>query len=171
MLDELRDLYQEVILDHGKNPRNLRHPPDANREAQGSNPMCGDQLTVYLTLEGDGTVRDAAFEGQGCAISMASASMMTEMLKGRSEAEARALFHSFHAMCTGEDEYEDHEGHEDHGHGHAPPGGLPGGLEDEMERLQVLAGVRQFPVRVKCATLSWHTMVAAMDGEAKVSTE
>lgn len=162
MLDELRDLYQEVILDHGKHPRNLRHPADANREAQGHNPMCGDEITVYLTVDGDGTVKDAAFEGQGCAISVASASMMTEMLKGKSEAQAKALFHTFHAICTGEDE----DGEPDPAHHN-----LLGGLEDEMERLQVLAGVKQFPVRVKCATLSWHTMVAAMDGETTISTE
>ncbi|MBF0563519.1 MAG: SUF system NifU family Fe-S cluster assembly protein [Alphaproteobacteria bacterium] len=166
MSDDLRDLYQEVILDHGKRPRNLRHPASANREAQGYNPMCGDQLTVYLTVGKDGVVEDAAFQGQGCAISVASASMMTEILKGKTEAQARALFASFHALCTGEEE--------DDSGGGVPPladAATLEGLEDELERLQVLAGVRQFPVRVKCATLAWHTMVAAVDGAAVISTE
>lgn len=162
MQDELRDLYQEVILDHGKRPRNLRHPADANREAKGHNPMCGDQLTVYLVVDAKGEVKDCAFEGQGCAISVASASMMTEMLKGKSEAAAKALFTAFHAMCTGDDDEDD-----DHLHQHD----IPPGLEDEVERLQVLSGVRQFPVRVKCATLAWHTMVAAVDGTDAASSE
>lgn len=158
MLDELRDLYQEVILDHGKRPRNFRHPEDANRQAKGHNPMCGDQLTVYLTLDLNGVVQDVAFEGQGCAISVASASMMTEILKGKTVAQAKALFTSFHALCTGDDEEAD---------GHEPVDGL----EDDLERLQVMAGVRQFPIRVKCATLAWHTMIAAVDGAATISTE
>lgn len=155
MLDELRELYQEVILDHGKHPRNLRHPADANRHAHGYNAMCGDTITVHLKLSGEGRIEDAAFEGKGCAISVASASMMTEILKGKSEAEARHLFDNFHAMCTSD-------------HAEAAPE-----IEDEdaAERLQVLAGVRQFPVRVKCATLAWHTMVAAMDGKGEASSE
>ena len=160
MHDDLRDLYQEVILDHGKHPRNLRRPPDANRMADGHNPMCGDQLTVYLKLAADGTVLDAAFQGHGCAISVASASMMTEILKGKSEAQAHALFNALHAICTGEDEETNQKTHN-----------LLTGLDDDMERMQILAGVREFPVRVKCATLAWHTMVAAMDGEALASTE
>ncbi len=158
MMDDLRDLYQEVILDHGKRPRNLRPMPDANRQAHGHNPMCGDTLTVFLKVDEAGIVRDAAFAGQGCAISVASASMMTEMLTGKSEAEARVLFHAFHAMCTGEE-----EGHPHHA--------LPEGLQTELERLQILAGVRQFPVRVKCATLAWHTMVAAVDDTSTARTE
>jgi nitrogen fixation NifU-like protein len=153
MLDELRDLYQEVILDHGKAPRNFRRPDDANREAMGHNPLCGDRLVVYLNLDDDDTVRDVAFLGNGCAISVASASMMTEIVKGKTRAEAKALFQRFHAMCTGEEELDSAED------------------DDEIDRLQVLSGVRQFPVRVKCATLAWHTLEAALKGEAEVSTE
>ncbi|MBF0094194.1 MAG: SUF system NifU family Fe-S cluster assembly protein [Alphaproteobacteria bacterium] len=160
MQDELRDLYQEVILDHGKHPRNLRHPADANRRAEGHNPMCGDQLTVFLKVSADGTVEDAAFEGQGCAISVASASMMTEILKGKSAAQAHALFSVLHSICTGEEDGHDHSRHN-----------LLAGLDDEMDRLVILAGVREFPVRVKCATLAWHTMVAAIDGQEAATTE
>jgi len=156
MMDDLRDLYQEVILDHGKNPRNLRHPEDANREARGDNPMCGDRVTVYLKLDPGGLVEDAAFEGRGCAISMASASMMTEMIRGNTEAQVKALFESFHEMCTKDDpEHIHHDGVD----------------EEAMEKLQVLSGIRQFPMRVKCATLAWHTMEAAIAGAQKTSTE
>lgn len=155
-MDDLRDLYQEVILDHGKNPRNLRHPEDSNREARGDNPMCGDKVTVYLKVSPDGIVEDAAFEGRGCAISTASASMMTELVAGRTEAEVKALFERFHEMCTKDD------------HEHVHGGGVDG---EALERLQVLAGVRQFPMRVKCATLAWHTLDAALAGGAKASTE
>ncbi len=154
MFDDLRDLYQEVILDHGRNPRNFRHPEDANRTAKGDNPLCGDRLTVYLKVDDDGVIRDVAFEGRGCAISTASASLMTEVLRGKTEAEAKALFETFHRMCTGEDE--------------AAASGVD---PDDVDRLRVLAGVREFPMRVKCATLAWHTMNAAMAGEAVVSTE
>ncbi len=154
MSDDLRELYQEVILDHGKHPRNFRHPADANCQAHGYNPLCGDQLTVYLKRDGDGVIRDAAFEGRGCAISTASASMMTEVLRGKSEAEVKALFEAFHRLCTvGED------------------GNLPSALVEDAEKLHVLAGVRQFPMRVKCATLAWHTMNAALHGKNEVSTE
>ena len=156
MDDELRELYQEVILDHGRNPRNLRRPEDTTHCAHGHNPLCGDQLDVYLHLDDDGMIRDVGFEGRGCAISVASASLMTEILRAKTVAQARALFESFHEMCAGPDEEA------------APP---TEDLEDDMERLQVLSGVRLFPVRVKCATLAWHTMRAAMDGEGKVSTE
>ena len=150
MMEELRDLYQEVILDHGKNPRNFGQPEGTNCEAHGHNPVCGDTLTVYLTVDGDGVIRNAAFEGRGCAISMASASMMTEVLKGKTLEEANKLFDGFHQMCTGDDF-----------------GPLGSGVDDEdaVERLQVLSGVREFPVRVKCATLAWHTMQAAAAGE------
>ncbi|MFQ5971703.1 MAG: Fe-S cluster assembly sulfur transfer protein SufU [Alphaproteobacteria bacterium] len=152
MFDDLRELYQEVILDHGRSPRNHRHPDDATRTARGNNPLCGDQLNVYLKVNPQGVVEDAAFEGRGCAISIASASMMTEVLRGKSEAEACLLFEEFHKMCTGEDDVGD---------------GTP-----EMEKLRVLSGVREYPVRVKCATLPWHTMRAALGGEAtEVSTE
>lgn len=155
MSDDLRDLYQEVILDHGKNPRNLRHPPETTHQARGHNPLCGDQLTVYLVVDGGHMVRDLAFEGRGCAISMASASLMTEVLKGKSEEQAKALFESLHRMATGEDDLP------------TPPPGL----EDDFERLEVLSGVREFPVRVKCATLAWHTMSAALAQQEEVTTE
>jgi len=154
MSDDLRELYQEVILDHGRHPRNFRHPPAATCEAKGFNPLCGDELTVYLEVDDKGQVRDAAFEGQGCAISVASASLMTELVRGKTEAEARALFEDFHHLVAGEDD--------------TPP---PHGLDEEMERLQVLSGVRNYPVRVKCATLAWHTMNAAFSGEQETTTE
>ncbi len=153
MLDELRELYQEVILDHGRNPRNHRHPEDANRHARGNNPICGDILVVYLDIGDDGVIRDAAFEGKGCAISIASASMMTDILKGKTVARARALFENFHDMCTNDD---------------FDPDAV---ADDDLDRLQVLAGVRAFPMRVKCATLAWHTMSAAMAGENETTTE
>jgi len=152
MLDELRELYQEVILDHGKNPRNFRRPDNANREAMGHNPLCGDRLVVYLCLDENDVVQDVTFLGNGCAISVASASMMTEIVKGKTKEEAAALFHKFHEMCTSDE--------------------APEWADDEdIERLQVLAGVRQFPVRVKCATLAWHTLDAALQGKEEISTE
>ncbi len=156
MFDDLRDLYQEVILDHGKRPRNFRRPDDATCLAHGNNPVCGDMLVVYITLEDDGRIRDAAFQGQGCAISMASASMMTEILKGKTQEEARRLFEGFHDMCTNDD---------------FDPDGLSDCDEDALDRLKMLSGVREFPIRVKCATLAWHTMQAAVNGEEEVSTE
>ena len=156
MLDELRELYQEVILDHGKNPRNFRHPDDANRSAHGHNPVCGDTLFVYLKLDEEGVIRDCAFKGKGCAISLASASLMTQSLTGLTEKQARALFERFHWLCTHDE----------------PPEDETEDLDPEaIERLQVLSGVREFPVRVKCATLAWHTMTAALDGQQEVSTE
>ena len=155
MFDELRDLYQEVILDHGKNPRNHRQPEDATCSAHGNNPMCGDLLVVYLTIDDDGVIQDAAFKGKGCAISMASASMMTEILKGKTVTEAEKLFDGFHNMCT-QDDFEIGGDDVD---------------EDAVDRLQVLSGVREFPVRVKCATLAWHTMSAAIAGDQEATTE
>lgn len=154
MLDDLRELYQEVILDHGKSPRNFRDVEDATAHAHGANPLCGDQLVVYLKVDGDGRIEDVSFVGKGCAISVASASMMTELVKGRTVEEARAMFQRFHDMCTGEDSGDDSTL-----------------LEDDLEKLNVLSGVRAFPVRVKCATLPWHTLSAAMDGKEEVSTE
>lgn len=142
-MNDLRDLYQEVILDHSRNPRNFGHHEPSNREARGHNPLCGDQLTVYALVK-DGIVEDVSFEGRGCAISTASASMMTELLKGRSEDEARELFERFRALMTGEAE---------------PAEG------DGLDKLTVLAGVRDYPMRVKCATLAWHTLKAALDQE------
>ncbi len=153
MNDELRELYQEVILDHGKNPRNFRHPEDVTYQAQGDNPLCGDQLTVYLKVDENGIVNDAAFEGRGCAISVASASLMTELVRGKSEENVRRLFKCFHMLATGE------------------KGVAPADLSDDLERLQVLSGVREFPMRVKCATLAWHTMSAALEGQKTTTTE
>lgn len=155
MLDELRELYQEVILDHGRSPRNFRRLPVPARHAHGQNPMCGDTLDVFLKVAADGTIEDVAFEGKGCAISMASASLMTETLKGRQVAEAERFFDALHRLCT-------EEGFD------AATAGVD---EDALERLQVLAGVREFPVRVKCATLAWHTMKAALEGGAAATTE
>ena len=141
-MSELRDLYQEVILDHYRRPRNFGKSPLCNRQADGHNPLCGDKLTVYLLVE-DGTVEEVTFEGAGCAISVASASLMTEMLKGLSVADARALFERFQGAIT-----DSNDGAES--------------LED-LDKLAVLAGVKEFPVRVKCATLAWHTFKAALD--------
>ena len=153
MSDDLRDLYQEVILDHGRHPRNRRLLAGANHFAHGENPLCGDKLTVFVKLSDQGVIEDVSFEGQGCAISTASASLMTEVMIGKTEEEAEKLFGCFHALATG--------------------GELPGveGLEDDLDRLEVLAGVRDYPVRVKCATLAWHTLQAALHDQQKVSTE
>ncbi len=156
MEQDLRELYQEVILDHGKHPRNHRHPTDANHEARGYNPLCGDQVTVYLSTDEAGKITDAAFEGHGCAISIASASMMTEILLGKTEAEARQLFDDFHRLCTEEDFSLEAAATAD---------------KDALDRLQVLAGVREFPVRVKCATLAWHAMASALNGGEDATTE
>ncbi len=156
MDDDIRALYQEVILDHGKNPRNFRHPDDAPLEAHGNNPLCGDKLTVYVRLGEGETIEDAAFEGRGCAISIASASMMTGILRGKTVAEMERLFGAFHAMCTGEGEIDPAAAQE---------------FEDDMDKLRVLSGVKQFPMRVKCATLAWHTVNAAILGEQDASTE
>lgn len=156
MFDDLRELYQEVILDHGKTPRNFRYPDDFTCEAAGNNPMCGDALLVYLSVDDDKMIRDVAFQGKGCAISVASASMMTELLKNRSVDEADILFKAFHTMCTGDEDVS----------------AMLEQFDDEVaERLQMLSSVRQFPMRVKCATLAWHTMDAAVKGEQETSTE
>lgn len=149
-MSDLTDLYQDVILEHSRHPRNFGHPEDANREARGNNPLCGDRVTVYLHLDGD-IIRSVGFEAKGCAISLASASMMTEMVKGRTVAEARELFDRFHHLVTV---------------------GESGSGDGELEELEALSGVREFPMRVKCATLPWHTMTAAMDQiEADIRTE
>ena len=149
MSAELRELYQSVILDHNKSPRNFRTPDDANRSAEGVNPLCGDQVTVYLELDGD-VVRDVAFQGSGCAISTASASLMTDVLKGRSLAEAQALFDRFHDLVTSDPNEEPDL--------------------DELGKLAVFAGVREYPMRVKCATLAWHTLRAALGADKQVVT-
>ncbi len=154
MFDELRELYQEVILDHGKSPRNFREIDHAKYHAHGNNPMCGDQLEVFVEIDDSGNITDVSFLGKGCAISVASASLMTEMLRGKNIDEARRMFEGFHEMCTtGADN------------------ALTGVGQDDADRLQVLSGVSEFPMRVKCATLAWHTMNAATKGEAEVSTE
>jgi nitrogen fixation NifU-like protein len=145
---DLSELYQEVILDHNRRPRNFRALAAASHTAEGYNPLCGDRLTLYLKLTGE-TIEDMSFEGAGCAISKASASMMTDALKGRTVAEADALFVRFHRMVT------------------TPP---DQSVED-MGKLSSLAGVREFPIRVKCASLAWHTLKAAMSGERRASTE
>ncbi|WP_373083972.1 Fe-S cluster assembly sulfur transfer protein SufU [Sneathiella sp.] len=151
MFDDLRELYQEVILDHSKRPRNFRHPEDANHEAHGYNPLCGDTVNVYLKMGHNGLIEDAAFEGKGCAISLASASMMTEIIKGRTEDEARKIFDGFKKLVTGEENDFD--------------------AGEDTERLMMLAGVKDFPMRVKCATLAWHAMASAMDEKPEITTE
>ena len=150
-MSELRELYQEVILDHNKRPRNFRKPEAANRYAEGYNPLCGDHLTLYLQIE-NGVIKDIGFQGSGCAVSKASASMMTEALKGKTAVQAEALFETFRNLATGEN-------------GHARTA-VP------LGKLSVFSGVSEFPMRVKCATLAWHTMRAALEGKAEgVSTE
>jgi nitrogen fixation protein NifU and related proteins len=158
---DMRDLYQEVIIDHGRNPRNFGKLENANRSAEGDNPMCGDRLTVYLHVNDDGVVEGTSFEGHGCAISTASASLMTEMVKGRSRAEALALFRRLHEMATGQPPEDDA--------GTEPVDEKV--LQEVAGKLEVLSGVREYPMRVKCATLPWHTMKAAMAGEEKTTTE
>ena len=150
-MDDLRELYQEVILDHGKHPRNFKAIEDATCTAHGSNPLCGDQLTIYIKLSDNGLLQDVAFTGRGCAISMASASMLTELAIGKSELKMNEIFNAFHEMCIGSGESSE--------------------LDEELEKLQVLSGVKEFPARVKCATLSWHTLIAALSGDIEVTTE
>ncbi len=147
MDSELRDLYQEVVLDHGRNPRNFRRPEGANRDAEGYNPLCGDRVRLHLAVDADGRIRDAGFEGAGCAISMASTSLMTEILKGKSAEEAERLAQAFFGLVKGD----------------AAGAAVAAADEDDMDRLHVLAGVAEFPMRVKCATLAWHTMQAALE--------
>jgi len=149
-MSELSELYQQVILDHNKKPRNFRKLESANHSAEGFNPLCGDQLTVYLNLE-DGTVKEISFEGSGCAISKAAASMMTQAVKGKSKQEAEQLFTEFHQMVTGELDEET--------------------TTNGLGNLKIFSGVREFPVRVKCASLPWHTMHAALNNQAITSTE
>jgi nitrogen fixation NifU-like protein len=148
-MPELRDLYQEVILEHSKAPRNYKALEAANHKAEGYNPLCGDRFTVYLEMDGD-KIREIGFQGAGCAISKASASMMTQSVKGKTKAEAEKIFHRFHELVTG--------------HSHAD--------EAELGKLAVFSGVSEFPMRVKCATLAWHTLEAALEGkQEKISTE
>lgn len=150
-MSELRELYQSVILDHSKKPRNFREPAGANRSCEGHNPLCGDHVTVYVALQGD-VVKDVGFEGNGCAISTAAASLMTEAVKGRPLREVHALFERYHALLTSR----------------------PSDPVDatDLGKLSVFAGVREFPMRVKCATLCWHTLSSALEGSAaQVTTE
>jgi len=144
-----RELYQDIILDHGRKPRNFHALAHPSHSAQGHNPLCGDRVTVYLEIEGD-RIKDVSFDGRGCAISTASASLMTEVLKGKRVEEAEKLFKAFHAEVTG---------------GEAPE--VPEGLQDDFERLAPLEGVKAYPARVKCATLAWRAFEAALkDGAA-----
>ncbi|MDF9392187.1 MULTISPECIES: Fe-S cluster assembly sulfur transfer protein SufU [Methylococcus] len=151
MLDQIRDLYQEVVFDHNRNPRNFRVMEDANRTIEGFNPLCGDRITLYVKIDDAGIIRDISFQGSGCAISTASASLMTEIVRGMHEHEAHALFQTFHRIATGQDEAVNLE---------------------ELGKLAVLAGVRAYPARVKCATLAWHSLEAALENkETTVTTE
>ena len=147
-MSDLSDLYQEVILDHNKRPRNFRILEAPSHTAEGYNPLCGDRLSLFLKVEGD-VIADVSFQGSGCAISKASASLMTDALKGRPVSEARDLFERFHRMVT------------------TPPDQPV----ENLGKLSVLSGVREFPVRVKCASLAWHTLKAALQRERAASTE
>ncbi len=149
-MSELDELYQEVILDHNKSPRNFREIADANRRSEGYNPLCGDHVTVYVNLA-DGVIQDISFKGSGCAISKASASMMTTELKGKTEAEAQRVFANVHKMLTGDIDVEE----SDH---------------ERLGKLKILSGVCKFPARVKCASLAWHTVNAALNGTGKVAS-
>lgn len=149
-MSDLNDLYQEVILEHNKNPRNFRDIADADKTADGKNPLCGDALRVYLKMDGD-VVSEVAFKGSGCAISKASASMMTQAVKGRTREEVDRLFDEFHRMVTGSLD--------------------PEADVNNLGKLAIFAGVLEFPARVKCASLSWHTLHAALHDETEVSTE
>lgn len=147
---ELRELYQQIILDHNRAPRNFKQPDAANREASGNNPICGDRITVYLKVDGD-RIEDVGFQGSGCAISRASSSLMTAAVKGKTVAEAQELFRNFHEMVTGTEANPDRE---------------------KLGKLAAFGGVREFPARVKCASLPWHTLRAAIDAiPDSVSTE
>ena len=147
MLDDLTDLYQQVILDHSKSPRNFHKLENANHTAQGHNPLCGDQYTIYAVMDGD-VIKDIGFQGSGCAISKASASILTDSLKGKTKAEVKALFDKVHEMVT------------------------TGKSNDGLGKLAVFAGVHKFPARVKCAILPWHAVVAAVEGRQEpVTTE
>lgn len=150
-MSDIHELYQELIIDHNRSPRNFHMLPDASRRADGYNPLCGDQLTLYVRVE-DGVIQDISFQGTGCAISKASASLMTESVKARTITEANMLFDQFHRMVTGEGQ------------------GLPD--PERLGKLLAFSGVSEFPVRVKCATLAWHTLRAAIEAkQGTVSTE
>jgi nitrogen fixation NifU-like protein len=145
-MSELQDLYQDVVIDHGRNPRNFRELPNATHQAEGYNPLCGDKLTLFIQVE-DGVVTDASFQGSGCAISTASASLMTDHLKGKTPEQAEAIFRQFHELLTEE-----------------------GTETDALGKLTVLEGVSAYPTRIKCATLAWHTLQAALAGKDEAAT-
>ena len=144
----IKELYQEIILEHGKNPRNLRKTENFNKDAKGHNPLCGDKVHVYLKLDESKKVEDISFEGQGCAISMASASIMTDLIKGKNEHEAKEIVEDFLVMIKENPDLKSEYLN-----------------EDEKTKLMCLSGVKQYPMRVKCATLSWHTLVSAFDNK------
>ena|SRR6185312_1441301 len=147
-MSELGDLYQEIILEHSKHPRNFRAMESSNRQAEGYNPLCGDHYTVFLDVE-DGAIRDISFQGSGCAISKASASMMSQVLKSKTTEQAEEIFNQFHSVITGAE----------------------GSDKEDLGKLAVFAGVAAFPTRIKCATLAWHTLHAALHGKQTASTE
>ncbi len=152
-MSELRELYQEVILDHSRHPRNFHEMSGFSSKAEGYNPLCGDRATVFVNMDGD-VVKDVSFLGKGCSISTASASMMTESIKGKTRSEAKALLERFHGLVTGD------------------PSKPNKGPDEELGKLAVFSGVCEFPVRVKCASLPWHTLKAALEGESNpISTE
>ena len=151
MNNEMRELYQQMILSHNKNPKNFRIIEDPSHYAEGHNPLCGDNLNVYVVLDEDSTIQDISFQGSGCAISKSAASMMTEILKGKKEEEARELFEQYHKLVTGKLD--------------------PEKDEHNLGKLTIFSGIWEYPARVKCASLSWHTAKAALDKEEVVSTE
>jgi nitrogen fixation NifU-like protein len=154
IFDDLRDLYQEVILDHGRKPRNFRRLENADLTARGDNPMCGDRMDLWVKLTPEGAIADAAFQGRGCAISMASASLMTETVKGKTRDQVKEMGQKFRTLAMT---------------GTCPECG--GEIAEDMERLTPLSGVHEFPSRVKCATLAWHTLNAALEGAKEASSE
>ena len=151
----IKELYQEIILEHGKNPRNLRKTDNFNKDAKGNNPLCGDNVHIYLKLDEKKKVEDISFEGSGCAISMASASIMTDLIKGKEESEVKEIVNDFLGMIKENPELKSKNL-----------------KEDEKTKLMCLSGVKQYPMRVKCATLSWHTLISAFnDKKQEVNTE
>ncbi len=159
LADDLRTLYQDIILDHGKSPRNFRVVDRHTCKAQGNNPMCGDRITVTARVSPAGVLEDVAFEGRGCAISIASASMMSEALAGKPVPAAHAMFSAVRDLCTGKINVEQARAV------------VPEDLSESVDKLASLSGVRQFPVRVKCATLPWHALISCLDGKTQTTTE
>jgi nitrogen fixation NifU-like protein len=157
--DDLKSLYQEIILDHGKNPRNARIVEHHTCSVKGNNPLCGDRINVTARVGADQTIEDVAAEGKGCAISIASASLMTDALKGQSTAAATQLFEAVKKICTGETDV------------NAAKAAVPSVLHEHMDKLASLSGVKQFPVRVKCATLPWHALMSCLEGRQNATTE